>query len=213
MSYFLNWLYAKNLVLGSSDLAPIARRWFSLAPDRNGWPSDPAPIVRTKVLSGTPDMKLPDESVPRTFDDAGRASAENDPPSFVEYPVPFTAFGLDQFKARAERAGAALVVLSTHTMGSKGDPAFDLLNALAGERGIPVIDQTAHILGRGGRIEDARWPHDDHWNAAGHRWAAEALMEYLKENRDVCVRGENRLEALPSSTIAAEVEAPMRVRP
>ena len=194
MSYFLNWLYAKNDVLVG--------------------PSDPAPIARAKVLNRDPWYEsLPDDRFPRTFNDAGRASAENDPPSFVEYALPFMAFGLDQFKARTERAGAALVVLSTHTMGSRGDPAFDLLDALAGERDIPVIDQTAHILDRGGRIEDARWPHDAHWNAAGHRWAAEALMEYLKENRDVCVGGENRVETLPSSTVAVEVEALMRVRP
>lgn len=35
-------------------------------------------------------------------------------------------------------------------------------------------------------LEDAHWRHDTHWNIAGHRWAAEALLEWLKDNEDVC---------------------------
>ena len=28
--------------------------------------------------------------------------------------------------------------------------------------------------------------HDDHWNAAGHRWAAEALFDYLEQHPETC---------------------------
>ena len=39
---------------------------------------------------------------------------------------------------------------------------------------------------RGAGLRDARWAHDGHWNPAGYQWAAEAMLEYLKRNRDVC---------------------------
>ena len=65
-------------------------------------------------------------------------------------PWEFTAFGFDQFKERADRDEVSLAILSTHTMGTRGHPPFDRLNALAAARGIPVIDQFDHILSAGG---------------------------------------------------------------
>ena len=109
-----------------------------------------------------------------------------DLPPFFEAALDFTAFGLDQFKQRASRDGVQLVILSTHTMGTRGDPAYDRLRALATARGIPVIDQYDYIRRQGAEPKDAHWPHDLHWNAAGHQWAAEALLEYLKRNPTVC---------------------------
>ena len=109
-----------------------------------------------------------------------------DLPPFFEAALDFTAFGLDQFKQRANRDGASLVILSTHLMGTRGDPAYDRMHALATARGIPVIDQSDYIRRQGAKPKDAHWPHDGHWNAAGHQWAAEALLEYLKQNPAIC---------------------------
>ena len=53
---------------------------------------------------------------------------------------------------------------------------------MAAERGIPVIDQGDFIDRQGGDLRDARWAHDCHWNPTGHQWAAQALLEYLKQN-------------------------------
>ena len=106
----------------------------------------------------------------------------------LEAALDFTAFGFDQFQERADRDGVSLVVLSTHTMGTRGDPAFDRMNALAAARGIPVIDQSDHVRRRGAALRDARWANDLHWNAAGHRWAAEALLDHLKRNPEVRAR-------------------------
>ncbi len=101
----------------------------------------------------------------------------------------FTAFALDQFKERAERDGASLVILTTYTTGTRGHPIFDRLNAMAEARGIPVIDQYDYIRRQGADPEsDARWTYDDHWNVNGHQWAAEALLKYIKENPEVCTR-------------------------
>ncbi len=98
----------------------------------------------------------------------------------------YTAFALDQWMVRARRDDFALVALASHTMGTRGDVLFDLLNALASARGIPVVDQQAHIARQGYRVSDAHWAHDFHWNAAGHQWAAEALMEWLEQNPEAC---------------------------
>ena len=105
-----------------------------------------------------------------------------------EQSVAYTGFALEQFKARAERDGAALVILATYRMGKPGDRIFDRLHDLAAARGIPVISQRAWIERRGGDVRDAHWPHDGHWSPIGHQWAAEALLEHLKQNQDVCRR-------------------------
>ena len=110
-----------------------------------------------------------------------------DLPPVYEDALDFTAFALDQFRERADRDGAALVILSTHGMGTRGDLAFDRLTALAEPRGIPVIDYNDYVLRQGAvPWRDATWAHDGHWNVAGHQWAAEVLLEYLKQNQEIC---------------------------
>ena len=103
-----------------------------------------------------------------------------------EEAVEFTAFALDQFKARAERDGGSLVILSTYEMETRGSSMFDWLSAIADARGIPIINQYDYILRQGAEVADAHWAHDGHWNPTGHRWAAEALLEYLEQYPEVC---------------------------
>ena len=109
-----------------------------------------------------------------------------DLPPVYEDALDFTGFALDRFRERADRDGAALVILSTHHMGTRGHLGFDRLATLAESRGIPIINQYDYITRQGARPRDATWAHDGHWNAAGHRWAAEALFEYLKRNQAIC---------------------------
>ena len=113
---------------------------------------------------------------------------QKDLPPVFEAALDFTAFGLDQFKERADRDGVSLVILATHTMRARNDLPFDRLNALATARGIPVIDQTDYIRRQGFTYKDAHWEHDLHWHATGHQWAAEAVLEYLKQNPAVCAQ-------------------------
>ena len=76
----------------------------------------------------------------------------------------FTAFGLDQFKERAERDGAALAILATHRISRFGGGALARMSEMAAERGIPVIDQGDYIHRQGAELRDANWMHDAHWN-------------------------------------------------
>ena len=78
------------------------------------------------------------------------------------------------------------MILPTYHDGTRGSVLFDTLSALAEARGIPVIDQYDYMLRQGGKIEEANWAHDGHWNPTGHRWAAEALLEYLKQHPEIC---------------------------
>ncbi len=57
---------------------------------------------------------------------------------------------------------------------------------MAGPLGIPVISQYDWITRSGGRIGDADWPHDAHWTPQGHRWAAEAILDWLRRHPEVC---------------------------
>ena len=107
-------------------------------------------------------------------------------PVVNEYFIGFTAFALDQFKARADRDGAALVILAT--VGAKNQEGGAIM-AMARERGIPVIDMHDYIVRQGRDVGKSRFAHDHHWNATGHRWAAEALLEWLARNRHACGGG------------------------
>ena len=111
---------------------------------------------------------------------------QKDMPPYFEGALDFTAFALDEFKKRTERDGVSLVILATHRMRTRGYPPFDRLAAMAEARGIPVVDQYDYIRRQDARPRDANWAHDPHWNAAGHQWAAEAMLEYLEKNRDIC---------------------------
>ena len=115
-----------------------------------------------------------------------RFSDEHLPPVFEEA-LEYTAFGIDQFKRRADRDGVKLAILSaSDEMGTRGDPQFDRLSAIAEARGIPVISQYDYVVSRGHDYRDGRFRNDYHWNATGHQWTAEAVLEWLKGNQEVC---------------------------
>ena len=95
----------------------------------------------------------------------------------------FTSFGLEQFKRRADHDGAALMILTNYDVGeeSAGYPVFDSLSMIAQSLGIPVVSQKDYIIQHGGDIHDAHLMINYHWNPTGHRWAAEAVWEYIEE--------------------------------
>ena len=110
---------------------------------------------------------------------------EEPPPLFAEA-LEFTAWTLAEFKRRADRDGAALVVLATHENGGADSRPNAVLRGMADPLGIPVISQHDWIVRSGGRVEDARWPHDHHWSPQGHQWAAEAILDWLRRHPEAC---------------------------
>ncbi len=110
---------------------------------------------------------------------------EDPPPVFREGPE-FVGFALDEFAERARRDGADLVILATHVMGDRNTQHSIRLSEMAAPRGIPVLNLHEYIIAQGAAIGNAHFPNDGHWDPDGHRWAAEALLEYLKENQEIC---------------------------
>ena len=109
-----------------------------------------------------------------------------DLPPILEDTLQYTRFALEQFKQRADRDGAKLVILASHRLTTHGTLLLERLSQMAATLDIPVIDQADYILRQGADLSDARWLHDGHWNPAGHRWAAEALLEYIEDHPAIC---------------------------
>ena len=171
ISSLASWLDAKRRASVSDDTDPELIAQVALLRQRSpryaalfdGW--------RPTTREGIQDPFLYAQDLPPVYEDA----------------LDFTGFALDQFKERADRDGAALVILSTHYFGTRGGLGFDRLTALAKPRGIPVVDYNDYVLRQGAvPWRDAKWEHDGHWNTTGHQWAAEALLEYLKRNQEIC---------------------------
>ena len=142
-------------------------------------------IWRAKLLRQHPrGSTLIQGWTPTQYENFQSLIAESNPPPFVDGSIEYTEFGLRQFKRRAERDGAKLVILATHSNKMLG--SLDRLNAMAEELNIPVIDQHEYIIRIGADPMNAKFKHDSHWNKNGHRWAAEALLEWLKDSQDVC---------------------------
>ena len=110
----------------------------------------------------------------------------SDPPPLFAEALEFTAWALAEFRRRADRDGAALAILSVHHMGGPGARESAVLRGMAEPLGIPVISQRDWIARSGGRAGDAHFPHDIHWTPQGHRWAAEAILDWLRRHPEVC---------------------------
>ena len=182
-SWFVSWLRTKHaLLFHERDVYAQAEQvgWGELLRQRPAY----APLLDEywPVSMGHVQMRFANEDIPSFF----ALFAEGNGSPFYKEALAFTAFGLDQFKKRAERDGAALVILASHRMSRFGGGIFARMNEMAAERRIPVIDQADFIYRQGAELRDAGWAHNDHWSPAGHRWAAEALLEYLKQNQWVC---------------------------
>ena len=173
VSYFAKWLDIKKLIWIDVRLPPVAV-WAEIISER------PCCALLPNVDDWRPRSKYKLSFIGSPF------MEERLPPALKEA-LEYTAFGVEQFKQRVNRDGAALVILAaTDKMGTLGAPQFDRLSAVAEARGIPVISQYDYILRQGHDYLDGRRRGDIHWNATGHQWAAEAVLEWLKRNQDVC---------------------------
>jgi lysophospholipase L1-like esterase len=118
------------------------------------------------------------------------------PPVFEEA-VELTRCAFAAWKRRAEQDGFQLIVLATDNV-TKGpgmrNPKYGQiyrLQMIAQELHLPLLDLYPIFLNRGGP-ELARWKHDAHWNPTGHRWASEALIDFLNRGRYLGASGTAR---------------------
>ena len=118
------------------------------------------------------------------------------PPEELEHALDYTRFALDQWTARAQRDDFLLVALVSHTI---GEWHFEQLEPLVSARNIPVVNQRSYIWRRNARYQDGRFAYDGHWNAQGHQWAAEALLEWLEQNQAACTDAPASAEASPAA--------------
>ena len=106
--------------------------------------------------------------------------------------IEFTAFALDEFQRRVAADGASLwLLLATSRkfqfqLGDDADPLRVLVEGLAEARGIPVVSMHDYLVRQGRKLKDGNFPFDGHWNPTGHQWAAEALLERLRQRPEVC---------------------------
>ena len=185
-SVFAFWLRTKTFSVGRAWLGGnmrFMRRWYS-------WRGVAEQVERSPLY-----VQMFDEwsspSPPIVWHDLEMAKlfAADDPHPIFEDALDYTAFALGQFKMRADRDSTQLVVLASHPFRQTGGKLFERLSDISAAVDVPVIDQAEYILRQGAELADAQWAHDDHWNVAGHRWAAEALLEYIGEHQGVCGRG------------------------
>ena len=100
--------------------------------------------------------------------------------------VEFTAFALDEFQRRVAADGASLWLLLASNIGDASDPFRVVVEDLAEARGIPVVSMRDYIVRQGRKPRDGAFPSDNHWTPTGHQWAAEAVLERLRQRPEVC---------------------------
>ena len=100
--------------------------------------------------------------------------------------IEFTAFALDEFQRRVAADGASLWILLSSTLGGASDPRRVVVEDLAEARGIPVVSEHDYLVRQGRKPREGVFPQDRHWNPTGHQWAAEALLERLRQGPEVC---------------------------
>ena len=157
-------------------------------------------IERVNALRGRPQYaSYFADWKPLSWEKLLRSFEENEPINVLKDALEFTEFSLDKFKKRAGRSGASLAILATESMstlrinmqkGLEGRAPIDSLVEMAVARSIPVIDLYNYAIrrggGGGGGFSKTLLKYDGHWNETGHRLAAEAVLEYLKENPGIC---------------------------
>ena len=151
-------------------------------------PTPESSLIReVEALRRQPDHAALLEGLPPTISAIFQGFFRRDLLPFVEDALQYTRFALEQFKGRADRDGARLVILASHKVIRENKPfMFERMNQIAATLDIPVIDQADYILRQGARRSHASFLHDAHWNPVGHRWAAEALLEYIEEHPAIC---------------------------
>lgn len=192
-SYFYDWLY--------TQLSIVHPTWVE---SFSGQPAlDDIYSARMEAVRRIPRYENVFEGwkYPKNDLDMDTMFAAEDPlPRVFQAALEETGRALDAFLLRAQRDGFELVLLASSGVtaigGSAPNKAFGRtiepgsylrrLRELATARGITIIDQYEYVESVGGKQEDATFSRNSHWSAQGHRWAAEAVLAWLSQHREVC---------------------------
>jgi lysophospholipase L1-like esterase len=102
------------------------------------------------------------------------------PPAFEEA-VALTRCSFQEWKRLAEREGLPLIAVAAPGLtGTESDKTGYLQRVLSilDESKIPLLNLYPEFVKRG-NVPDAHLKFDGHWTVTGHRWAAEAISDYL----------------------------------
>jgi hypothetical protein len=111
------------------------------------------------------------------------------PPLFADA-VLLSAYALATWKELAARDGFKLALVATEELGGARDEAplrRERFRAIASSLGLPFLDLRPYFASQGDPA-DAHWRFDGHWNAHGHRWAAEAVAAFLLDSKLMATR-------------------------
>jgi len=192
------YVFAEKTAPGAITLRPPDPAWRKLPIP--GEPRDAQlPRLRVELLAQDPRYRSVFEAylsrVPESLSADGHGPKlskllhDHTLPLFREA-IEFTAFALDEFQRRVAADGASLwLLLATSRkfpLGDASDPLRVLVDDLAEARGIPVISLHDYLVRQSRKPKEGNFPFDGHWNPTGHQWAAEALLERLRQRPEVC---------------------------
>lgn len=98
-----------------------------------------------------------------------------------------TEYAIREFQKRAREDNAELAILAASQMRlinhNGSNRSFEVLKAIAEKLTIRLIDQYDFIVASGGNPIDAQFKHDGHWSKQGHKWASDAVLNFIKGSR------------------------------
>ena len=183
------WLMLPNPVDAAPEEVSLASRWLRRATGRV--PGAELPYAQRRRLRAEMLAQRPRyQSVIEASKQRLRAVLPDPPTPLSMEALEFIAFALDEFQRRVAADGASLwLLLATSRvfhLGDASDPLRVVVEDLAEARGIPVVSQHDYIVRQGRKPWEGTFPSDTHWNPTGHQWAAEALLERLRQRSEVC---------------------------
>ena len=184
------YVFAEKTARGAIALRPLGPGpWRLFSPAEEKPFTNQAMRLRVELLAK--DMRYQSVLAPYL---SGNSDAANLRSLLIDHTLPlfreaveFTAFALDEFRRRVDADGGKLWLLLAASPRYRASDTLGVIMAdLAEARGIPVVSMSDYIVRQGRRAGDGIFPQDGHWNPTGHQWAAEALLERLRQRPEVC---------------------------
>jgi hypothetical protein len=161
--------------------APISADWAKfLLPAAS--PTDRVKLLRARsheIDRGFGEWKEESEDMDQKFYKTGDL-----PPAFEEA-ISLTKCAFAEWKKLAAEDRFQLLVVAAEQVDQPNRPGqINRLKAMLEDLNIPLLNLRPEFLKRGD-LRSASWQFDGHWNPTGHRWAAEAIVEYIMANHVV----------------------------